>query len=94
MIGPRRSPLMPTPERAMIRGLSDAPFPAPAMPYVSPTSPERIERIRGLAFGAVSHTSGRNEYVTLLAEILAIAVGDGLDAEELSRDALAELLAR
>lgn len=78
----------------MIWGLSDDPLPARAMPYVTSTPPERVERIRGLAYGAVSHTSGRSEYVTLLAEVLAIAVGDGHDAEELSRDALAELLAR
>lgn len=57
------------------------------------TSTERRAAIHTLAETAASQTSGRSEYVTLIAEILNVAAFfDGHDPKRLVEDAIAELV--
>lgn len=50
--------------------------------------PERKKHINRVASSAVTETSGRDEYVALLAAILHAAIWDGHDPEALTKDAL------
>lgn len=59
------------------------------MAYTLSITRERRKEISAIADSAVSGTSGREEYVALLAAILHAALWDGHDPEALTKDALA-----